>query len=88
MIRKFYKDEDGFNQWIDNNPNGFIYNDFGGSNPNDKKVHLVNCPFIPRMNTNVKKVCSSNLPDLIDWLRKNRGPEGDGYTPCKKCNPF
>ncbi len=88
MIREFFKKQESFDQWKKDNDKGYIFNDFGGGNPEDQKLHLVDCPFVTRMNANVNKICSDNLDDLRNYLEKHRGPLGEGYTACKVCNPF
>ena len=88
VISYYYKNEQEFKSWIKTNRLGYIYNDFGGANPEYKKVHDANCIWVDKMNTNIKKVCSEDLAELIAWLRKNRGLQGDGYTPCNNCHPI
>ena len=67
----------------------YNYNDFGGSDPRYKKLHRSNCRTLqlkPGLRkTSVRKVCSDSLDELVQWVLRNRGPEGAGYTLCPVC---
>jgi hypothetical protein len=93
MIAYFKNDDYGFKRWLRDNPDGYVYNDFGGSNIAHKKLHSSQCRLLQSVygldgGTNVRKVCSSDLDELVEWADKFRGPEGEGYTPCSTCHPF
>lgn len=89
MVTIFSKDDEGFNQWIEEHPTGYVYNDFGGKYPAYKIVHQVGCSSFNLMNTQAfPKVCCEKLNELIDWLIIYEGQPGEDYVPCGKCNPF
>jgi len=68
---------------------GYIYNDFGGSDPKMCPVHTVSCTWIDRMLAvkpgplSVRKVWAGDLPELLSWLHENGKP----FTACSTCNP-
>jgi len=68
---------------------GFIYNDFGGTNPKDCPLHTVGCTWISRMldvkpgPLSVKKVWCDDLSGMLSWLNDN----GKLYSFCSFCNP-
>jgi len=82
-----FKDDDySYVEFIKNN-GGFVYNDFGGNNVSYKKLHHYDCAFLHNLGggksrTRVRKICSPNKEDLIDWLNKERGILGKGYSEC------
>jgi len=92
MIQFFKNDDDGYIRWLRSNPTGYVYNDFGGMSPDYKKLHRSDCTKLHNVRpgskkTSVRKICSSNLPEMVAWLVKNRGPEGKGYSFCITCYP-
>jgi hypothetical protein len=93
MVEIFKNDEVKYGQWLRANSHGYIYNDFGSTNPAYTKLHEADCTMLHNLGggtrrTSVRKVCSPNLSELIIWLKENRGPEGEGYTPCQYCRPL
>lgn len=86
----FFKDDDqAYLKFIRKN-GGYVYNDYPGSNVNYKKLHHYNCSALHNQGggfkrTSVRKVCSNNLKDLLEWLKKERGPLGKGYSECQLC---
>ena len=67
----------------------YVYNDFPGSNSRYRKLHRFDCRTLrarPGLKkTSVRKVCSDTLDELVHWLLRNRGGEGEGYTVCPVC---
>ena len=93
MVTSFKNDEKGYLRWVHENPQGYVYNDSDGINPQCKKLHKSNCKALhnvrpDRKRTSVKKICCSNFLDLCEWITTNRGPEPKGYTLCGVCLPF
>ena len=68
---------------------GFLYNDFGGSNPRMCPLHAIQCTWVDRMLAvnpgylSVKKVWSESLQELLSWLRE----AGKPFSSCSFCNP-
>lgn len=93
-ITSFKNDDLGFIEFIIESE-GYVYNDFGGSRAEYKKLHHYDCAQLHNLGggyirTSVIKICSDNLHDLIKWLEKYRGLLNTGYTycPCIKNNNY
>ncbi len=91
MIVEFKNQEGEYMEWQRVNPHGYVYNDFGGLNPQYNKLHEANCWRLNNLGggskrTSYRKVCSSNLSELQRWIEDNRGPEGKAYSRCI-CSP-
>ena len=89
MLRVFKKNEDGYLLWLDENPNGFVFNHFGGNDPTYNLIHNAVCAFLYRpsdegVRTNVEKVCSDDMEELTNKATELRGDTGWGY--CKVCS--
>jgi hypothetical protein len=93
MIRYFKNDDQAYAAWLRSNPTGYVFNDFTGTSSLCKTLHSAGCRLLRSPSsfysrTYTLKVCSVDLNELIDWIEKNRGPEGQGYFPCESCRPF
>lgn len=93
MMTFFKNDDLGYQNWLRDNQTGYVFNDFRGTNSTYKTLHTSGCkllrsPASVLFRTNILKVCSIDLDELIDWLDQNRGPEDEGYFPCESCRPF
>ena len=93
MINFFKNDDHGFAFWLRDNPSGYVFDDFGGINPQLKKLHQSRCKQVRSPNsisakTHIRKVCCASLDELVSWIDKNFGPEKEGYFPCEHCHPF
>lgn len=91
-IKLFRNDDAGYEQWL-NQAGGYVYNDFGGGDVEYKKLHRSSCNQLRKVKpgqkkTSVPKICSSNLAKLLEYLQRERGCEGEGYSPCKYCSPL
>ena len=59
---------------------GFLYNDFGGADPQMCPVHAMRCTWIDRMlavepgRLSVKKIWSADLQELLTWLDEKGKP--------------
>lgn len=92
MIVQFKNDDKGYLNWIRDNPNGYVYNDFGGADVTYKKLHRADCKLLhnipPRWKkTSYRKICCSNFYELVNWLKENRGPQDTGFSFCMACEP-
>lgn len=83
-MKTFVNDDDGFFAWIRSNPNGFVVNVQGESNP--YKLHKATCYTIENIvnptGTGYTKVCSLNKQELLQLNKR-------GYSDfeCRVCNP-
>lgn len=89
MIQEFYNDDPAYEYWL-KNIGGYVYNDFGGSNVNYKKLHRSDCRMLHNVRsgqrkTSVRKICSSDLSGLKQYVSQKRGSEGIGYSLCAFC---
>ncbi len=85
-IYYFQHEEKAYLEFIIKNE-GFVYNDFGGRDASNKKLHHYDCKSLHnlgggKLRTSVRKICSQNKGVLISWLDENRGILGKGYTEC------
>ena len=93
MIEIFYHDEVGYGAWL-RDVGGYVYNDSGGTNVDYKKLHRSDCIMLHNTRpgskkTNVRKICSPTLDELLQYnIRRNRGPQGMGYSLCAYCSPL
>lgn len=86
----FLKDDKGYLDFIIKN-GGYVYNDFSGSNVSYKKLHKFDCSWLHNLGrgkfrTSVPKIFSPRKEDIIEWLNKNRGHLGIGYSECPCMN--
>jgi hypothetical protein len=87
-VLEFDNDEEGYLQWVNANPLGFVIN--ASKQPGDYgMLHKATCPFIStRQRTNYTtttymKICSVHRQELIFWGDKN----SDKFQLCKHCKP-
>jgi len=67
---------------------GLIYNDFSGRGPRGKDyniLHAASCGWVLKSNVNIPKYFFGNINEAIEWLRKNRGNEGENWKRCGTC---
>ena len=82
MVKVFHRDELGYRMWLKSG-GGYVYT---GS-----KLHRADCIMLHNTRpgskkTNVRKICSSNLGELLEYNRRNG--EEKGYSPCNYCSPL
>ena len=82
----FQHEDQSFLDFIRKNE-GYVFNDFGGSQVQYQKLHHYDCAYLHNLGrgslrTSVRKVCSSSKEDLINWLNEKRGKINIGYTEC------
>lgn len=92
MILEFHYNDHKYEEWL-TQVRGYVYNDFGGRNVAYKKLHKSTCSQLHnvrsgQMKTSVRKICSSDIQELVVWLEKTRGPLDTGYSPCGICKPL
>jgi hypothetical protein len=91
MIRVFKNDESGYVSWLRKNKNGFVFNNFGGSDPSYNIIHKVDCRTLKRTSdegsrTVVEKICFEDLRELEEEATRDRGSITD-WNHCKICFP-
>lgn len=86
MVQCYYQNHDALMEWL--SQLGYLYNDFGGTIPEHKKIHRSDCPMIHAGHgdiANVRKVVSRVLDELVRWVVEHRGAAGSGFTRCLPC---
>jgi len=82
----FENNEDGYRQWVKDNPLGFVINTpkSGGY----LMLHRANCTFISSdkrthyTTGDYKKICSTDRQELVDWAKKS-----GNIQYCSFCKP-
>jgi hypothetical protein len=85
---KVFEDKERLYQSALKNWAEYVYNDVGGHMPQQKKLHFADCRALYRSEdhkTAVPKVCSDSLDQMLNWLNRNRGHRGAGFTFCRLC---
>jgi hypothetical protein len=85
VIQSFLKKEFEYEQWLNNNKNGFVFNHFGTAEMN--KIHNVSCGHLyterhSGSRTNYEKICSlsyNQLENEANRITKNK------WSKCKVC---
>jgi hypothetical protein len=85
MIYRFYKEENGYGQWLLNNKQGYVFNHFGTVEMN--KMHHATCYHLHTARhlgsrTNYEKICSIDYNELE--LEANRVTRNE-WSKCKVC---
>ena len=90
-VVKFSKNEEGYSKWLLGNPDGFVFNYFGGADGLGymNVVHRASCRHLHRpkdegRRTVYEKRVSSNLESLILHVKQLRG---DSWKRCGACSP-
>ena len=78
MIQRFHHDEHGYLQWLTTNPNGYVFNWFGGADPENNVVHHASCWHLHReadsgRRTIVTKLVSTDLDVLTAMVEQLTG---------------
>jgi hypothetical protein len=90
-ILKFSNDEHGYEEWLKENENGFVFNHYGGTDASKdmNKLHQSDCRYLHRKQDEGKrttaypKICSSDLRDLETHVIHLRG---NSWVYCKNCH--
>ena len=88
MTAKFQNNEEGYEQWYANNPNGFIFNNFDSNDPKYNVLHKASCSMLRRARdegkrTRYEKWCSDSMQELIEHANQKLG--NNGWSECKTC---
>ena len=75
----FRNDEEGYEAWLAENPQGFVFNHFGGRDPGFNVLHRSGCRFLHRdvdegRRTVYEKICCRDRKALERRLDRLRGP--------------
>lgn len=87
-----------YEEWIKNNPSGFVVNTTPSANHPYRTVHKVSCRFITGNDGNRAhatkmyiKVCTTDDPNdikrLVSWFKKHKSEFDGEFWECGKCNP-
>ncbi len=90
-IKRFHNQEEAYSKWLQDHPEGYVFNHFRGSNDNNNILHRAKCKSLHLKHnegrrTVYEKVCSTDLEELISCIPTVR-PEG-GWRRCNTCDPF
>ena len=92
MAVSFSNNEERYSAWIAENPNGFVFNHFGGSYRGNNVIHFASCNSLKegfgggRRRTSYKKHVSNGLDELIAIADRLQGK--DGWKLCEMCAPM
>lgn len=86
-MERFHREEDNdrYHEWRKENPHGYVFNHFKGSDKEMNKVHKANCLELNISKTTVEKFCSTDLQKLLSFVSSIRG---DSWSFCKECMPY
>lgn len=94
---EFNKNEEGYLDWIKNNPGGFVINLRSDKSPKEMILHRASCRSITKLYRPAKpggfterdyiKVCAQDIQSLREWVSKNGRQNGSFTIECSKCNP-
>lgn len=93
----FQNDDDGYREWVRQNPDGYIINVPSQTRKASDllKFHRGNCPTLnwwlpkPNLTSSYWKLCGQQLEPLIDWVKVNRPFHPGCPSPvwCSECDP-
>jgi hypothetical protein len=87
-VEPYFKDEPGYAKWLDGG--GYVCNGLS-MGATWTRMHRADSTSLNSskgvLRTSVKKVCSRDLDELIHWVSRNHGPEGEGFQFCAFCRP-
>ena len=89
MVVPFHNDERGYAAWMYVNPDGYVFNHFGGRDSGYNVVHRARCSFLRRAvdvgaRTTVPKVCGEKREEVeAEASRLRDGPRG--WKHCGVC---
>lgn len=91
-IRSFIDDDDGYRDWLNENPRGYVINIQRSINPSDARLHRANCrDLIAQFDRDVQlagpyiKVCGDTQAALENWAVDN---VGGPIKHCEHCHDF
>lgn len=94
-VKMFVDDENGYQQWITNHPDGYVLTTVRDISPDYMSLHKATCRMISRYMKNMAadaftargyiKIFSESTCNLLDWIKQN---DGTGFTKlCSICAP-
>jgi hypothetical protein len=97
MVTIFDGNDANYINWIKGHPNAFIINTPRGTPTSYMVLHRASCRLVWQYNNMARpggfterqyiKVCSENLDNLKDWVRKKGRKDGSFSKRCNACNP-
>lgn len=89
-IKRFHNQEEAYSKWLQDHPEGYVFNHFRGSNGDNNILHRAWCKSLHLKHnegrrTVIEKVCGTDLEKLISCIPTVR-PEG-GWRRCTLCAP-
>jgi hypothetical protein len=88
----FDHDEEGYAEWLEANPHGFVLNSYRRPKRGYLILHRAACKSVSRTaeppvrwtTSDFIKVCATNVVDIEAWCRKETG---GNLQPCGMCHP-
>jgi hypothetical protein len=91
MVIEFLNQETEYQAFLDGGP-AFVCNNLEFGPSEEHRIHESECSMLNRagpaktgLHTSVKKACSRDLNELVDWVVLRYGPEGKGFAYCFFC---
>lgn len=92
----FDGNDDAYQDWLAENPHGYVTNARRNMSPSYRVLHRASCSTIRNYKGRVRqgaftersyiKICATEVDDLRDWLRRNGRPDGTFSKECSLCN--
>jgi hypothetical protein len=92
-MQVFDQDDDGYVDWLESNPHGFVLNSYRRPKASYLILHQVECKSVSRIaeppvrwtTSDFIKVCAANVAEIEAWCRKEAG---SSPLACGKCKPL
>ncbi|MCI0782017.1 MAG: hypothetical protein J4N93_12045 [Chloroflexi bacterium] len=93
MCQTFYRPTDPraeqqFRAWMRENPQGYVFNHFGGTNPRYNCLHRLPCRGLNRANAGVRKICCTSRTSVEQRIAELRDPGGWGECGLGCCGQY
>lgn len=95
-VEVFDGDDAAYQEWLANNPQGYVVNVRRNLTPSYMVLHKSNCDFICNQKRMAQKggfteraylkICSNEINDLREWIRRHGRNDGGFSKECSKCN--
>ena len=92
----FDGNDDAYQNWLTENPRGYVMNARRNMAPSYRVLHRAFCSSIRNYSAqkcqgaftqrSYIKICAPDVDDLRDWLRRNGRPNGTFSKECSRCN--
>jgi hypothetical protein len=90
MVQEFHNQESEYEAFLSAGP-AYVCNNLG-LGAKWHRIHTSDCTMLNRagpakygLHTSVKKACSRNLDELVEWLTARFSPEGTSFRYCAFC---